>query len=52
MKNFSSKPFEIEPGDRIAQLVVLKLSEVEIMEADRLEETERGEGGFGSTGAG
>ena len=37
-------------GDRIAQLVIVKLPWVEIEEVDELSETDRGEGGFGSTG--
>lgn len=40
----------IEKGKQIAQLVVQKLPEVEAIEIDSLEETERGDGGFGSTG--
>jgi dUTP pyrophosphatase len=42
--------FEITPGDRIAQLVVVDLPEVEFAEADSLSETVRGSGGFGSSG--
>lgn len=44
------EPFEIEPGDRIAQLVLVQHATVEVIEADVLDETARGEGGFGSTG--
>jgi dUTP pyrophosphatase len=44
--------FEIEAGDRIAQLVVVALPEVEFAEAETLPETARGAGGFGSTGVG
>jgi dUTP pyrophosphatase len=40
----------IEPGDRIAQLVVLPYLPVEFEEVDELSETERGASGFGSTG--
>jgi dUTP pyrophosphatase len=39
-------------GDRIAQLVVCPVARVELIVVDSLEETERGEGGFGSTGKG
>lgn len=39
----------ISPGDRIAQLVVMPYLSVEFMEVDELSDTERGEGGFGST---
>ena len=44
------QPFEIKRGDRIAQLVIQKVEEAVIVEADRLDETSRGAGGFGSTG--
>lgn len=42
--------FTIEPGDRIAQLVLVQHAAVEIVEVDELGETVRGEGGFGSSG--
>ena len=42
--------FEIANGDRIAQLVILETPVVELEEADELSETERGAGGFGSSG--
>ena len=48
--NFSRKPFEIKRGDRIAQIVPLKIPACEIVETDELSSTDRGEGGFGSTG--
>ena len=40
----------IEPGERIAQLIFLPYTSVNMIEVDELEETERGDGGFGSTG--
>lgn len=40
----------VSPGDRIAQLVVMPYLNVEFEEVDELSDTERGEGGFGSTG--
>jgi dUTP pyrophosphatase len=43
-------PFDVEPGDRIAQLVVVKVEAPELEELELLEETARGSGGFGSTG--
>ena len=43
------QPFAVEPGDRIAQLVLVAVSLPEAVE-DRLDETPRGGGGFGSTG--
>jgi dUTP pyrophosphatase len=45
-----TEPFEIEPGDRIAQLLVTPFAEVEPVEGRELAETARGEGGFGSSG--
>lgn len=42
--------FVYEVGDRIAQMVVMKLPEVEFEEAEELGESDRGEGGYGSTG--
>jgi dUTP pyrophosphatase len=48
--NGGTEPFEINRGDRIAQLVVKPVPEVELLEVETLEETERGAGGFGSTG--
>ncbi len=48
--NHSSEIFEIESGDRIAQLVIAKHETIEWDETHELEETSRAEGGFGSTG--
>lgn len=48
--NLSSEPFEIKPGERIAQYVVAKHERVEWEQVEELSETVRGEGGFGSTG--
>ena len=48
--NLSDEPFTVNPGERIAQMVVARHEKVEWDEAARLGETERGEGGFGSTG--
>lgn len=45
-----SEAFEIEPGDRIAQLVIVEVGGGDPVEADELAESARGEGGFGSTG--
>jgi dUTP pyrophosphatase len=42
--------FEVQDGDRIAQLVVSQLADVEWQEAETLDQTERGAGGHGSTG--
>jgi dUTP pyrophosphatase len=43
------KPFVVEPGMRIAQLVILPVPDVELVEVDELPTTERGARGFGST---
>jgi len=48
--NLSKEPFGVKKGDRIAQIVPVKLPEVKLVEADNLTETSRGSGGFGSTG--
>jgi dUTP pyrophosphatase len=45
----SEETFRAEPGDRIAQLVVLAVPELELVEVDELPETERGARGFGSS---
>ncbi|MBB5049310.1 dUTP pyrophosphatase [Rhodopseudomonas rhenobacensis] len=48
--NHGSQPFTIRRGERIAQMVVAKVARVELTVVSSLEETERGSGGFGSTG--
>lgn len=48
--NHSSEVFEINHGDRIAQLVIAKHEKVEFIADDNLSETERAAGGYGSTG--
>jgi len=48
--NLSNEPFTVNPGERIAQMVVAKYEKVEWDEVESLDETQRGEGGFGSTG--
>lgn len=48
--NLSNETFIIEDGERIAQLVFAKVKQAKWIEAEILSETERGEGGFGSTG--
>lgn len=50
--NLGGEPVAIEPGDRIAQLVVAPVVRVEIEEVGELAPSERGAGGFGSTGTG
>jgi len=48
--NWSKTPFRIKRGDRIAQMVVTRVSRAEVLEVERLETTARGEGGFGHSG--
>mmetsp|Transcript_12221 Transcript_12221/g.18129 ORF Transcript_12221/g.18129 Transcript_12221/m.18129 type:complete len:171 (-) Transcript_12221:120-632(-) len=48
--NFGSEDFEVSIGDRIAQLILEQISMVPAVQVDELTETERGVGGFGSTG--
>jgi dUTP pyrophosphatase len=50
LANLSHEPFVIARGDRIAQLVPAPVQRAVMVEADTLDETERGTGGFGSTG--
>ncbi len=48
--NLSNEPFEMQPGERVAQLVFARYERLAWEEAVVLDETRRGEGGFGSTG--
>ena len=48
--NLGSEPFKIEKGLRIAQMVICPIVKAQLEEVDDLNETERGDGGFGSTG--
>ena len=48
--NLGDEPFVVEPGDRIAQMVFAPVTRVAWCEVETLDATERGEGGFGSTG--
>lgn len=48
--NLSLEDFTIEPGDRIAQMVFAKYEQIQWEQVEELSETERGAGGFGSTG--
>lgn len=50
LANLSDEEFTVNPGERIAQMVVAKYAQVEWEEVEVLDETGRGEGGFGSTG--
>lgn len=48
--NLSNTPYELKPGERVAQLVVSQFTRVEWEPVEELGETERGAGGFSSTG--
>lgn len=48
--NCDSEPYTISPGERVAQLVLLPVGLFPIVEVQELDDTERGTGGFGSTG--
>lgn len=48
--NLGDKTFEIKFGDRIAQMVIAPVSRAEVIVLEELPDTDRGEGGFGSTG--
>ena len=50
MYNRGEVPFQIRRGDRIAQMVIAKLPEIELVEVEELEASSRGTSGFGSTG--
>lgn len=50
MINLSSTPYTIEIGERVAQMVIARYTSVGVKIVDELDETERGSGGFGSTG--
>ena len=48
--NFGNEPFTVKNGDRIAQMVISPVIQLRVFETETLSETERGTGGFGSTG--
>jgi dUTP pyrophosphatase len=48
--NLSEKPYTVEEGDKVSQLVIIPVSIVELEETDTLSESARGKGEFGSTG--
>lgn len=50
MQNLGAEPFVLERGERIAQLVFARFEAPRITESEQLTATDRGEGGFGSTG--
>lgn len=50
LQNHSGVPYTIQPGDRIAQMSILPVFQAELEWTDTLDQTDRGSGGFGSTG--
>ena len=50
LHNHGTTPRTVEPGDRVAQFLVMPVITAQFIEVDSLDETERGAGGFGSTG--
>ena len=48
--NLSSSPFTVNDGERIAQMVIARHEQATFVEVEELDETERGEGGYGHTG--
>ena len=50
LHNHGAVPQTVEPGDRVAQFLIMPVITAQFMEVDSLDETERGAGGFGSTG--
>ena len=50
LRNQGSEPYTVQPGERIAQLAVMPVALPDMLEVETLTDTERGTGGFGSTG--
>jgi dUTP pyrophosphatase len=50
LANFGTEPFVVKKGDKIAQIVIAPVTKAEIGEAEAVDATDRGAGGFGSTG--
>ena len=50
LTNLSDTPYTVQPGDRIAQLMILPVAQAAVLELEELPPTARGAGGFGSTG--
>jgi len=48
--NLGKETFEVKRGDRIAQMVLKRVEQAEVIEVEELDDTTRGEGGYGSTG--
>lgn len=52
LANLSDEPFVVNNGDRIAQMIIARYEKAELIQVETLDETVRGEGGFGHTGKG
>lgn len=50
LTNLSDAPYTVQPGDRVAQLAIMPVAQVQPVQVEELDETDRGAGGFGSTG--
>ena len=50
LRNYAKEPYTVEPGERIAQMVITPVVQAAIALVDELDDTDRGAGGFGSTG--
>ena len=50
LRNAGSQPFTVNPGDRIAQMLLVPVLLPQVQEVQELSQTQRGAGGFGSTG--
>ncbi|HOP12020.1 MAG TPA: dUTP diphosphatase [Oscillospiraceae bacterium] len=50
LSNLSDEPYTVMPGERLAQIALMPVEHAEFFEAEALDESERGAGGFGSTG--
>lgn len=48
--NLGSEPYQVKAGDKIAQLIIQPIAACELVEVESLDQTERGDNGFGSTG--
>ena len=50
LRNYGKEPYTVEPGERVAQLVITPVVQATVTVAEELDDTARGAGGFGSTG--
>ena len=50
LQNYGKEPYAVQPGERVAQLIIVPVALPRLEEARELSSTQRGTGGFGSTG--